>query len=598
MTQAPDTINMRFAAAAFNYPARPALSTKQSGGQGWQVLTYAQVNDRVRRVALGLQALGIAPGDRVALLSENRPEWVIADLAILAAGSVSVPIYPTLPASQVAYILGDSGAKAVVVSDAKQLAKAEAARDSCPDLHAIVVMDADAAQEGVLSLDALIAKGDAENLAEAYETRRDAVTPDDLMSIIYTSGTTGNPKGVMLSHRNMAASLDAGSQSYPQFVPPYDSFLSFLPLCHIFERVVSLMTLTQGAHTYFNDSIFKIVDNMADVHPNVMVCVPRVFESIHERIEDGVAKAPPKRRKLFAWALAVGDKAAQSRNAGHSLSPLLAAQHMVANKLVLSKARARFGGALKFFVSGGAPLNPRTAHFFNALGVPILEVWGLTEVALATSNPYGRAKVGTVGKPATGVQVQVASDGELLVKSKGVMQGYWHLPEATAEAIDGEGWFHSGDIGEIDSDGYVKITDRKKDILVLANGKKVAPQQIETILKHSPYISEIVLLGDKSETVKALVVPNFDALKTWAKEQGQDKPTNETLVADPAVRKLIKADIDKRSKDLADFEKVRRFALIDHTFSIEAGELTPTLKVKRKVVAEKYGALLEKEQSS
>jgi long-chain acyl-CoA synthetase len=595
MAEALDTINKRVAAAAHKYPSRPALSAKVPKEKAWNVLTYAQLNDRVRRFALGLSTLGLERGDRVAILSENRPEWVIADLAALAAGGVSVTIYPTLPASQVAFILGDSGAKAVIVSDAKQLEKAEAAKATCPDLKIVVIMDAAAATGDALSFDAVLTQGDTATPAERFETRRDAVGPDDLMSIIYTSGTTGNPKGVMLTHGNMVAGIDEGFKSFPQFQPPGDSFLSFLPLCHIFERVVSMMTLTSGAHTYFNDSIFKIVDNMADVHPNVMVCVPRVFESIHERIEDGVAKQPAKRQKIFNWALGVGHEVAVRRNAGKGVSPLLLAQFAIADKLVLSKARARFGGQLKFFVSGGAPLNPRTADFFNALGQPIVEVWGLTETMLATGNPIGRAKVGTVGTAGAGIEVKAAPDGELLIKSGSVMKGYWHLPEATAEAIDADGWFHSGDIGEIDSEGYVKITDRKKDILVLANGKKVAPQPIETTLKHSPYISEIVLLGDKTESVRALVIPNFDALKTWAKEQGVEKPTNETLIADPAVRKLIKSDIDKRSKDLADFEKIKRFALLDHAFSIESGELTPTLKVKRKVVAEKYGNLLEKE---
>ena len=595
MADALNTINKRFAAAARKYPDQPALSAKVHGDKEWQTIPYADLGNRVRRFALGLRALGIERGDRVALLSENRPEWVIADLAILAAGGVSVPIYPTLPPGQVAYILGDSGAKAVVASDAKQVEKAELAKASSQELRFVIAMDAQAAQGDVHSFDAILQQGDEAKPEESFETRRDAVGPDDLMSIIYTSGTTGNPKGVMLTHGNMVASVDEGSTAFPYFRPPGDSFLSFLPLCHIFERIVSMMTMTQGAHTYFNDSIFKIVDNMAAVHPRIMVCVPRVYESIHERIEDGVTKAPEKRQKAFRWALGVGHERAVRRNAGRYVGPILEVQYALADRIVLSKVRARFGGQLKFFVSGGAPLNPKTADFFNAIGIPILEVWGLTETGLATFNPVGHAKVGTVGLAGKGIAVKAAPDGELLIKSASVMQGYWHLPEATTEAIDADGWFHSGDIGEIDGDGYVKITDRKKDILVLANGKKVAPQPIETTLKHSPYISEIVLLGDKTESVRALVVPNFDALKTWAKEQGQTKPTNEGLIADPAVRKLIKSDIDKRSKELADFEKIKRFALIDHSFSIEGGELTPTLKVKRKVVAEKYGNLLEKE---
>lgn len=588
------TVPQRFAAMAERYPSRPALSSKPPKAKEWQTLTYAQIAAQVKRVALGLQALGIAPGDRVALLSENRPEWVIADLAILSAGAVSVPIYPTLPAAQVAYILQDSGAKGVVASDAKQLQKVAQSRETAPQVSLLISMDGGSAQGDVQSLDTVAHLGEQSPSAAGYEARRDSVGPDDLMSIIYTSGTTGSPKGVMLTHGNMAAALDEGAAAFPHFQPPNETFLSFLPLCHIFERVVSLLTLTHGAHTYFNDSIFKLVDNMADVHPTVMACVPRVYESIHDRVIEGLTKLPPRRQKLIHWALGLGHEVAVRRNAGRLVRPVMGVQFLLADKLVLSKLRVRFGGKVKFFVSGGAPLNPRTAEFFNSLGIPILEVWGLTETALATFNPLGRAKVGTVGTAGQGLEVMAAADGELLIRGPGVMRGYWNNPVATKEAIDTDHWFHSGDIGEIDSEGYVKITDRKKDILVLANGKKVAPQPIETMLAHSPYLSEIVLLGDKTETVKALVVPNFDTLKAWAKEQGLGKQDNAALVADPAVRKLIKGDIDKRSADLADFERVKRIALIDHAFSIEGGELTPTLKVKRKVVAEKFGHLLER----
>lgn len=594
MSEHLDTVNKRLAAAIAEYPERPALSVKH--GKEWQALTYAEFGDRVRRLSLGLRALGVERGDRVAILSDNRPEWIMTDVAAQMAGAASVPIYPTLPAPQVAYILQDSGARAVVASDAKQLPKVASARADCPDLSVVIAMEEAAAGGDVLSFQSVLERGDAAQLDESFEARRDSVRPDEMLCLIYTSGTTGNPKGVMLTQGNMAAAIDEGSDAFPQFRPPDETFLSFLPLSHIFERVVSTMALTGGAHVWFNDSVFNLQNNMASVRPTIMACVPRVWESIHERVLDGVAKAPAQRQKLFHWAVGVGDAIAQRKNAGRGAGPLLGLQDLFADRLVLSKVRERFGGRLKFVVSGGAPLNPKTAHFFNAIGIPILEVWGLTETALAAFNPYGHAKVGTVGKAGERTEVAVAPDGELLIKGPSVMPGYWHLPDATAEAIDGDGWFHSGDIGEIDSEGYVKITDRKKDLLVLANGKKVAPQPIETVLKQSPYVAEIVLLGDKTETVKALVVPNFDALKAWAKEQGQEKPTPESLAADPAVRKLIKSDLDKRSGHLADFEKVKRIALIDHTFTIEGGELTPTLKVKRKVVAEKYGQLLEKER--
>jgi len=591
-----DTVNTRFAEAARKYPDRPALSSRPHGSKTWEVLTYQGLAERVRQVALGLRALGVERGDRVAILSENRPEWVVLDLATLAVGAVSVPVYPTLPAAQVAHILSDSGAKAVVAENAKQVAKVAEAREAAPDLAVVITLDEAAAKDSILSLDGVVEQGAAAQFEESYEARRDSVHADDLMSLVYTSGTTGNPKGAMLTHGNMTAALDAANHQFPQFQPPNDVFLSFLPLSHVFERVTYNLAITQGAHTRFNDSIFKLMDNLAELEPTVMQCVPRVHESIHDRVADGIAKLPARRKTLTHWALGVGDSVARRRNAGHPISPLQSLRFLVADTLVLSKIRARFGGHLKFFVSGGAPLTPKTAHFFLAIGIPILEGWGLTETtAAATANQSGRVKVGTVGPPMFNVQIQTAPDGELLVKGPTVMRGYWNNPEATGEVIDGDGWFHSGDIGERDAQGYIKITDRKKDILVLANGKKVAPQPIETRLKHSPLLTEVVLLGDNAGTVGALVVPNFDALKTWAKEQGKELKTNEALIADSGARKFVKSEIDSLSKDLADFEKIKRIALIDHAFSQEGGELTPTLKVKRRVVAEKYGSLLEKE---
>ncbi len=590
-----DTINTRFAEAARKYPNRPALSHKPSGSKEWVTLTYGEVASQVKQVSLGLRALGVERGDRVALLSENRPEWAIADLAAQAAGAVTVPIYPTLPASQVAHILADSGAKVLVASDSKQMAKVLASRESAPNLSVLVTLDEGDAKDGVLSLASLIEAGASATFDETYEARRDSVQHDDLMSLVYTSGTTGSPKGAMLSHGSMAAALDGANAKFPQFTPPNDVFLSFLPLSHVFERVTYNLAMTQGAHTIYNDSIFKLLDNMAELHPTIMQCVPRVFESIQERVFDGIQKLPERRKRLTKRALELGGIVAKRRNAGKTVSPLLFGLFTFYDALILSKIRARFGGKVKFLVSGGAPLNPATATFFLAIGIPILEGWGLTETtAAAAANPRGRVRIGTVGTHLAGVDIKTAEDGEILVKGPTVMRGYWNLPEATAEVIDGQGWFHTGDIGTIDAEGYLKITDRKKDILVLANGKKVAPQPIENKLKTSPLIAEVVLLGDNAGTVGALVVPNYDLLKAWAKEQGRDLKKPEELAADPAARKYVKSEIDKLSKDLADFEKIKRLALLPHPFTQDSGELTPTLKVKRRVVAEKYGRLLEK----
>ena len=590
-----DTINTRFAEAARKYPDRPALSSKPSGSKEWVTLTYQELASQVKQVSLGLLALGIERGDRVALLSENRPEWVITDLAALAVGAVTVPVYPTLPASQVAHILADSGAKAVIVSDAKQMAKVLASRENTPNLSVFITIDAASAQDGALTLASVIDAGASAAFDETYEARRDSVQHGDLMSLVYTSGTTGSPKGAMLSHGNMAAALDGANAKFPEFTPPNDVALSFLPLSHIFERVTYYLVLTQGAHTAYNDSIFKLLDNLAEIKPTFMQCVPRVFESIQDRVLDSIEKLPGRQKTLTRRALEIGGLVAKQQNAGKPVGLLLMGLFLFYDKLILSKIRARFGGRLKFLVSGGAPLSAATATFFLAIGIPILEGWGLTETtAAAAANPRGRVKIGTVGPHLAGVAVETAADGEILVKGPTVMRGYWNNPDATAEVIDAGGWFHTGDIGELDLQGYLKITDRKKDILVLANGKKVAPQPIENRLKTSPLIAEVVLLGDNSGTVGALVVPNYELLKAWAKEQGRDIRKSEELAADPAAKKYVKSEIDKLSKELADFEKIKRLALLPHAFTQEGGELTPTLKVKRKVVAEKYGKLLEK----
>jgi len=595
MTEELTTINRRFADAASQYPDLPALSAKPSGSKEWRTFTYHEVQEQMRLFSLGLRALGLQKGDRVAMLSENRPEWAIADLAALAAGGVTVPIYSTLPPPQVAHILADSGARAIIVSDAKQLQKVLTARDSCPELSIFVAMDETSAKGDVLSFEAVLQEGRAAEgtLDESFELRRDSVKSADLMSLVYTSGTTGNPKGAMLTHANFAAALDGARKAFP-FYPPAEVFLSFLPLCHVFERVTYCLSLTLGAHTYYNDSIFRLLDNMADAKPTIMQCVPRVFESIHERVLDTVSKEPAAKQAAFNGAIEIGKQVADLQNAGKPVGAILAAKHAVADKLVFQSIRDKFGGRLKFFVSGGAPLNPKTADFFNAIGIPILEGWGLTETtAASTINPFGRARVGTVGKAGFGAEVVTAEDGELLVRGPHVMTGYWNHPDATAEAIDKDGWFHTGDIGVIDSEGYITITDRKKDILVLANGKKVAPQPIETKLKESHYISEVVLLGDKAGTVGALVVPAFDRLRPWAKEQGLETEAA-ALAANPAVKKFIKSEIDRLSVDLADFERIKRLAILEHAFSVDAGELTPTLKVRRKVISEKFGPLLDK----
>jgi long-chain acyl-CoA synthetase len=585
------TINRRFAEAVRKYPALPALSAKVD--KEWKSLTYRELDDAVRRFSLGLRALGIAPGDRVAVLSENRPEWAIADLAALAAGATTVPIYPSLPPTQVGYILADSGSKAIIASDTKQLQKAELSRGECPNLSIFVAMEESSAEGDILSYEQVMKAGDSAKLDMTYEEVRDSVKPEDVASFVYTSGTTGDPKAAMLTHGNLASEIAMAEGILP-FKKPNDVFLSFLPLSHVFERVTYYLALSMGTDTWYAESLFKVQENMVESHPTVMQSVPRLYESIYERVLDRVAKGPEKAKRIFHWALAVGAKKAERRNAGKVVGPILAIQYRIADKLVLSKIRERFGGKIRFFVSGGAPLSADVARFFHAIDTPILEGYGLTETCAAlTLNPYGRTKIGTVGKPLPGLEIKIAGDGEILGRGPTIMKGYWNKPEATAELIDSEGWFHTGDIGEIDKDGYLKITDRKKDIIVLANGKNVAPQPIENKLKVAELVAEVILLGDRSGTVSALIVPNYEKLARWAKKENIAFTDPKELANSAMAKKEIKSEIDALSKDLADFEKIRKIALLDHPLSIENGELTPTLKVRRKIVRERYGHLLE-----
>jgi long-chain acyl-CoA synthetase len=594
MSSTTNTITKAFQDTVARHGAKTALRYKEA--KAYKDVSYTELARRVEEMASGLAALGIEKGDRVAILSENRPEWVVTDLAVLALGGVVVPIYPTLPAAQIAYIVRNSGAKALVVSDAKQLKKGIEARTDLPDLLYLIAMDPGPVSEeaNVHTYASVIELGARQPLgADAYAARREAVAPEDVASIVYTSGTTGDPKGAMLTHGNFMWDVDAALEHFrkqDQPVGEADTFLSFLPVCHVFERTTGYyLPLRVGATIGYSEGVRTLVDDMAAVQPTLMVCVPRVYEAMQERIEDTVAKAPEKRQKVFRQALGLGADVAERRREGKGVGPLDAIKHLVFEKMVYAKLRERFGGKLRFFVSGGAALNVETARFFEAIGIPIIEGYGMTEASpVMAANPNKRIKLGTVGTVVPGGELKIAPDGEILYRGPNIMKGYWKNDTATGEMIDGEGWLHTGDVGVIDDEGYLKITDRKKDILVLANGKNVAPQPIEAKIKQSPFITEIVLIGDKQSVITALVVPNKSKLGDWAKSQNLAFADDDALLALPDVRKKIKQEIDAQSKDLADFEKIKKFALLNATFSVDTGEMTPTLKVKRKVVLQKY----------
>jgi long-chain acyl-CoA synthetase len=590
------TVPAMFHRTVARVPHKTALLHKEKD-KGFLPLTYKELEDWVREYALGLLDLGVEPGDRVALLSENRPEWAVDDLAVLSIGAINVPMYSTLPPAQVEYVVSDAGAEILVVSNKKQLEKALEVRARLPLLKHVIVMDPPGElPEGVLSMADIRARGAARpDGAEELRRRAEAVKPHDLASIIYTSGTTGNPKGAVLTHDNFMSNAQSAAPLFE--IRENDLFLSFLPLSHVFERLAGYyFPLLVGATIAYAESVFTVQSNMVELKPTVMASVPRLYESLESRIREGIAKQPEKKRKFAEWAVKIGWDYNSKRVAGESPGLLTMILYPLADSKVLAPLRERVtGGKLRFFISGGAPLPVETAKFLTSLGLQVIEGYGLTETSpVICANLPSKTKLGTVGPPIPGVEVRIAEDGEVLSRGPHIMHGYYNNPEATTSAIDAEGWFHTGDVGELDEDGFLKITDRKKDILVLANGKKVAPQPIEAKLKASPYIANAVLFGDKQPQVVALVVPEMDHLKSWAREQKIETEELQELVGDARVKKLYRDEIERLTRDLADFEKIRRFTLLAQDFTQDRDEMTPTLKIKRRVVAEHYAGDIQK----
>jgi long-chain acyl-CoA synthetase len=559
---------------------------------GIDALSSKELFERIRDVSLGLSALGIGHGDRVAIVSESRPEWLIADLAVLVAGAVTVPVYPTLSGSQARYILDDSSARVAIVSTRQQLDKVQEIRHQVPALEAIIVFDADdAAGASVMAFAQLAERGHARMTAEwgaGREFREGArrVRPDDLATIIYTSGTTGEPKGVMLTHGNLVPNVKAGAKVLQ--VTQDDVALSFLPLSHAFERTVSYIYLFCGVSIVFAESFDTIGRDLGMVRPTVLTAVPRVFEKLHARILEKGQAAPGLKGSLFRWAVGVAMASGRAALRGQSPPLLTSIQQPLADRLVFSKIREGVGGRVRYLVSGSAPLPVSIAEFFHGVGLRIIEGYGLTETApILTVNPPDAPRAGTVGRPLPGVELRIADDGEILARGPNVMSGYYRKPDATAEVLR-DGWFHTGDIGSIDAEGYLQITDRKKDLLVTSGGKKIAPQPIEATLKRSSIVSEVVLLGDRRKYPIVLIVPDFAGLERRLKDLGRPPGTREELVRRPDVLAIYQELVDALNRDLSQFERIKKLALLPVEFSIESGELTPTLKVKRKVVEERW----------
>jgi long-chain acyl-CoA synthetase len=567
---------------------RPVVMRAKRNGV-WTPISARQLLDQVQDFSLGLQQLGVQAGDRVAIISENRPEWAIVDYACLAARCADVPIYPTLPAVQTEYLLRDSGAVVVCVSTSTQLAKVQQIRAGLPALRWVIAFDDALAGPDVLSFQHVGAEGRSmRDRSPGWRAEALAIGPSDLATIIYTSGTTGEPKGVMLSHGNIASNVVSALERLA--IRPDDETLSFLPLSHVFERTAGhYVMLYAGVVINYARSVESVSNDLVERQPTVVTSVPRLFEKIYARVVDAATSGSLTRRRIFQWARSVGDRWTDLRLAGRPVPPLLAAQHALADRLVFAKLRERLGGRLRCFVSGGAPLNPDVARFFHSAGLTILEGYGLTETSPVISvNADGAHRIGSVGRPLTGVEVRIAEDGEILTRGPHVMQGYYHNPEATAEAINSDGWFHTGDIGRLDQDGFLYITDRKKDLIVTAGGKNIAPQPIEGRLKTNPFIANAVMLGDRRKFPIVLLVPEFEKLRAWAGTEGVLEAEDAALVSRPEVQSKMEAEARKHLRDLAQFEVPKKFLVLETDFTIERGELTPKLSVRRKVVEQNY----------
>lgn len=577
-------------------PEREALRFKQ--GKAWTGMTAERLFERVRNVALGLYHHGIRKGDRVAILAESGPLWSITDYALLANGAVNVPIYPTQPPHQVEYILRESEPKLLFVSGARQMRRIDSVLQKFPDLRIIPFQPIEDG-ENIIPFSSLeeAGAGLAAERPELFDLLSSDVHADDLASIIYTSGTTGEPKGAMLTHGNIT--FNAMASGVHLDIEPDGVMLSFLPLSHIFERMVLYLCLYYQVQINYANGIETVAADIQEVRPTLMSTVPRLLEKIYARMQKTAGDGGGLKKNIFDRSLDVARQSAQLSTMNKPLPPLLEFQRDIADKLVFEKLRNAVGGRIRRMVSGGAALPSDIALVFIGAGVPVLQGYGLTETSpVIAACTLDHNRVGSVGRPVPGIEIKIAEDGEIFTRGPHVFQGYFKKPEDTAAAFakdsDGGGrWFKTGDIGVIDPEGFLFITDRKKDLIKTSSGKYVAPQMIEGLINQSEFVEQAVIVGDKRKYVAALIVPDFERLRAWAKSEGIQTTDKQELVSDRRVVDMIKADVSRLTRELADYEKVKRIALLAEEFSIDGGELTPTLKVKRRVVEEKYGELIE-----
>jgi len=585
------TLPRLFLSRVDRYKDRRALVRKVEGR--WEPVSWNQYAAKVRDIFLGLLSLGIRKGDAVAILSWNRVEWVFADMAILSTGGICVPIYASNLPRDVAYVIEHSDSRFAFVEDREQLAKILEVRSDLPGLETIVVFEGDGDPEkGVLSLDELMDRGrNVENADDVFREHAEAVVPEDLFTYSYTSGTTGPPKGAMLTHAN----IRFVSERSIRLIDFRDSqcTLSFLPLAHLLERFVFYTSMEAGLTVYFAESIEKIPENLLEVRPHGLISVPRLYEKIYTRVLNQAEAGSPITRKIFHWASGIGRTYARLHSESKPIPTALLLQYRIADLLVFRKLRARFGGRIFFLGTGGAPISSEISEFLYAAGMPPTEAYGLTETsAPSTMSHTGQFRLGTVGKPLEDVEVKIAEDGEILIRGGNVFVGYLKNPEATAEAMK-DGWFHSGDVGELDEDGFLRITDRKKDLIITAGGKNIAPQNIENLIKTDRFISQVMVYGDRMPYCVALITLDPEEMRRWATEQGIDFLSPGELVENPEVVKLVRGIVDSKNQQLPRFEQIKKFRVLPEDFSQDTGELTPTLKVKRKFTSQKYWNLIE-----
>lgn len=575
-------------AAGYN---KPDCLLHKVDGKYVPISTAELVRD-VQRLAKALSDAGVKKGDRIGLMAENGPHWPTVDFAVLSLGAALVPVYPTLPPDQAAYIARDSGASIMFAQGKERAEGFQEHLDSLPELKRIILIPVgDEAVEGTTDLQDLIAQGEGADPAE-FERRSKEPQPDDLATFIYTSGTTGHPKGVRLSHGNITSNLLAGLE-YLDIESSFTS-LSFLPLSHSFERTVDYIYFYRGCTIAYAESVAAVAQNLQEAKPHVFVSVPRVYEKVLGRVHENIALSSPLKQKIFHWAVGVGREAVPYRLADKTPPGLLGIKLAIADSLVFGKIRERLGGRFRFAVSGGAPLARDVAEFFWGAGIPIFEGYGLSETSpVLTLNYKGNARLGTVGKAAPGIDIRIAEDGEIIARGPNIMQGYHNLPEATAEAIDEDGWFHTGDIGHIDDDGFLAITDRKKELIINAYGKNIAPAPIENSLKASRFIGQVMIIGDRRKFLTALVVPEFETLVAWAGTQGLATDNIAELLQQDAVQDLYKSEFEKVNGGLAKHQRVGAWELLPEEWSIEGGEMTPTLKIKRRIINKKFADVVE-----